>query len=206
MVLSNLAKVIIAGAVGAGIGSAVTYVCVSKHFAKKADDEIASIRALYYHEPEITPEPEEEKEQTIINENPDDYGSDICKNFKFGEKITDYTAYSKKSESTLSEEEHPTDDEGEDKVYTISSIEYDEDYVYEKRSVYYYIDDDLVLDEEDEPECIADDGRSLGDYRSLVINGFDVNKFKDTHADTVFVRNENVQIDFEIIRMQHYVH
>ena len=206
MVISNLAKVIIAGVVGAGVGSAVTYVCINKHYAKKADDEIASIRSLYYHEPEEKKEKKEiEEEQVIVNDDPDDYGSDICKNFKFGEKFTDYTIYTKKSEAALSESEHPTDDEGEDKVYTISSIEYDEDHFHEKRSVYYYVDDDIVLDEDNEPECLAEDGRSLGDYRSLIIDGFDVNKLKDTHCDTIFVRNDNVQIDFEIIRMQQYV-
>ena len=203
MVINNLTKVIFAGVIGAGVGSLVTYVCLSKHYAKKADKEIESIRNLYYTPP-VNEESPEEEEPEIANDNPDDYGSDIFSNFKFGEKKTDYTQYSK-SDSVLSETVHPTDDEGESRVHTISSFEYDGDPAYEKRSIYYYVNDDIFMDEEDSSECIGIDGRSLGDYKNLVVDGFDINKLADSHVDTIFVRNENVQIDFEIIRMQQYV-
>jgi hypothetical protein len=203
--ISNLTKVIFAGVIGAGIGSAVTFLCLNKYYADRADKEIESVKNLY-HESSVVKEevPVEEEKPVIANDNPDDYGSDIFTNFKFGEKYTDYTAYSK-SESVLSEIQHPTDDEGESRVFTISSFEYDGDPAYEKRSIYYYVNDDIFLDEDDSSECMAEDGKSLGDYKNLVVDGFDISSLKDSHVDTIFVRNEDVQIDFEIIRMQQYV-
>lgn len=202
--MSNLAKVIFAGVVGAGVGSLVTYFCVRNHYANKADEEIESIRNLYCKPVPVNTEEQPEEDEKIISNNQDDMGSAIYDKFKFGEVYTDYTAYSK-SESNLAESEHPSDDEGEDKIYVISSIEYDEDHLYEKRSIYYYIDNDLFLDEENESECIGEDGKTLGDYKLLVSAALDIDKFKNANNDTIFVRNDNVQIDFEIIRMRHYV-
>lgn len=45
---------------GAGIASVITYICTKNYYAKKADQEIASIRE-YYHQKEETPsEPDKE--------------------------------------------------------------------------------------------------------------------------------------------------
>lgn len=204
MIVSNLTKVIFAGVIGAGLGSAVTYLYLNKHYAEKADREIESVKKLYSRKSasksEETEEEPEEKE--VIMDSPDDYGSDIYQNFKFGEHYKDYTTYSTKSSDTQ-DTLHPTDDEGESKIFTISSVNYDEDHLYSKKIIYYFTEDDIFLDEENEWECIADDGKSLGDYKTLVAEGFDLDKFINSQTDdAVYVRNENVQIDFLIMRMQ----
>ena len=46
---------------GAGIASVITYICTKNYYAKKADQEIASIREYYHQKDEETPsEPDKE--------------------------------------------------------------------------------------------------------------------------------------------------
>jgi hypothetical protein len=209
--VNEMTKVIFAGVLGAGIGSAVTYFYMRKYFADKADSEIASIKRLYSNKKEESKveekeDPKEVPENDVMHKEPDDYVSDIYSDFRFGEHYTDYTSYQNKPPvEDTPDNLHPTDDEGESRIYVISSVDYDSDHIHSKKTIYYYADDDIFLDEEDEFECIGDDGKSLGDYKNLVSEGFDVETFKYSDISTIYVRNDDVQIDFEINRMDNYI-
>ena len=80
--------------------------------------------------------------------------------------------------------------------YVITSEQFSEslsdNYNHDKITIYYYEEDDILVDEQEDP--ITDISSIIGDVALL---NFGLNS---NDPDIVFVRNEKISIDFEIIR------
>jgi hypothetical protein len=83
----------------------------------------------------------------------------------------------------------------EDAPYVIAREDYDDEDMshYDKLTIYYYEDDDTLTDENE--EVIAD--------VDSIVGGDSLTRFGDLSGDpeVVYVRNDKLQIDYEIIRL-----
>ena len=158
---------------GAGIGSVVTYKLVKKQYDQIIQEEIDSVKEAFSGESngsDETKEPEQEKNEEEPNEE-ETYESII--------KESGYVVETEKKE-----------DKHMEKPYVISPSEFgDSDYAI--LTLTYFLDG-TVLNERDKivtnvDELIGDDFAShFGDYPE--------------DPDTVYVRNDKLEIDFEILK------
>ena len=166
-------------ALGAGIGSLVTWKIVKTKYEQIAQEEIDSVIEKFAPRKE-----KEEKEEVAVENNvpkqeekPDFYG--------YADVVNDlgYTNYASNSTET---EEVPK----VKKPYVIPPEEfgYKEDEGYETETLYYY-EDKVLADEHD--NRIEDVEGAVG-YDSLT-------HFGEYEDDSVFVRNEQRKIDYEIL-------
>ena len=173
---------------GVAIGSLATWYCVRKKYELIAQEEIDSVKEVFsrkfVEEEPYTGEKEEEvraKEKPDIIKKPDimEYASKIN-----DAKYTSYNTYSK-----LREEEEK--EEKKIKPYVIPPEEFGEkeDEGYVQISLTYYADHILT----DDMDQIIEDVDSLIGFDSLT-------HFGEYEDDSVFVRNDRLKRDFEILR------
>lgn len=172
-ILSN----IIIFAVGAGIGSAVTYKLVKAKYDKLIQDEIDSVKEqltkVYSSEEE--PNEENDPEEVI----PESEKSLDIKKYASMLQENSYTNYSdKKKGAEVNDVEKP---------YVISPDEFGEIYGYETNYLTYY-SDGVLTDDQDE---IVDDVEGIVGLDSLKC-------FGDYEEDLVHVRNDRLKCDYEI--------
>lgn len=166
-----LSKVFICAA-GAAIGSAVTWKLVKAKYEKIAQEEIESVRAVYESEPSGPKSNSDEEEDS----NEDDLA-------KYGHLVEE-SGYA----NSYNENEEKEDDEEMTKPYVIPPEEFDE-IGYETVTLYCYADgvvtttDDEVIENVD--ELIGEDS---------------LTHFGEFEEDSVYVRNDNIGTDFEILR------
>lgn len=199
-------KTAIGFVVGALAGSVATWYLVKKKYEMLAQEEIEAVRDVYQKRAEEYSGEEESKDEpkTSINVKPDI--QEYAKNKKtYVERTkTDYTSYSK---TTVVEEEDK--EEEEDQVDTIESEDDDEPMVrarkpyvispdefmelgnYEAISLTYYADN-ILADDEDE---------IIEDYENTIGEG-SLDHFGEYEDDSVFVRNDALKCDYEILRDQ----
>lgn len=159
--MSNALSNLIIFATGAAIGSVVTWKLIKTKYEQIAQEEIDSVKEVFYKRAE--------------QEDPTD---------KEYEDLTEaYTTYSDNKE--VKEE---VKDVGE--PYVIPPEEFGEKDGYETRSLNYYTNG-IVTDEFDQP-IDNDDVDSLIGLDSL-------NHFGEFEDDSVFVRNDYLETDFEIL-------
>ena len=163
--MNNNVKNFIIFAVGAAIGSAVTWnIAKARH---KADLE--EVRT-YYREKYNKPEDGESDTERVM------------KNLEETKKvISEYRAYAKQYESN-------EEDEEEMEPYVITPDEFS-DSEYETVSLTYYADGILT----DDNDVIIEDIESCVGSESL-------DHFGEYEEDSVFVRNDEKEIDYEILR------
>lgn len=169
-------------AAGAAIGSAVTYKVVKTKYERLIDEEIESVKAAFAsNEVDVAQEkPEEVEGQTAINwedlEDLDEEDED--------DDTTDYerlvNKYSKEKGGAEEMAERP---------YVISPYDYGELDDYHQFELTYYADGTL----EDEDYNIVDDVDDLIGQTSLYTFG----EYED---DSVFVRNDRLRADFQILK------
>lgn len=182
---NTLSKVFIF-AVGAAIGSVTTWKFVETKYKKIANEEIASVKETFSrgHRIEVKPvdevaNVEEDKEYTPTEE-------DLAK-LKDTIATNGYRDYSTKKEKK--------EDVDVDTPYVISPEEFDENDDYDTVSLTYYSDGVLA----DEQGNIIEDVDSLVGKDSL-------NHFGEYEDDSVFVRNDRLMTDYEILAdTQRYV-
>jgi hypothetical protein len=124
-------------------------------------------------------------------------------------KVVRNLGYNKGDMPDPAEFESPRDDEDEEdyeyeqrryepnsseKPYVISIDEYSEENTHYDKITLYFYEDDEVLTEDDE-EAIDDPNALVGDY---ALNCFGENS---GDPEVVYVRNERLQIDYEVIRL-----
>lgn len=181
--MNNKVINIIAFVAGAGIGSAATWYFLKEKFEKQYQEEINSVKNALFKKYDAlnTKEDVDVKKETVpqfAKEDKEQY-SKIVKQY-------DYTQFAQNREEALSEPE-----EVEEKVsgpYIISPDMYDES-DYDTVSLTYYADDVLADSISDE---VYDDPYSLvGEFKS---------HFGEYDDDSVFVRNDDERLDYEIIR------
>lgn len=184
-----LSKVLIFVA-GACVGSVVTWKLVEKKYQQIAQEEIDSVKeALGYFdlgEKEDKPEPEDEDDEEERFDH--DAGSakeelaHICK-----EQGYDYNGISKKE----GEEEM-----AENRPYVISPEEFDEN-GYKTKTLFYY-NDDVVTD---------DRGKVLSEKSiEKLIGKESLTTFGQYESDSVFVRNDDLKTDYEILADERNYH
>jgi hypothetical protein len=162
--------------VGTAIGSAATWQYFKKKYARIAQEEIDSVKKAFSKREE-NPMNRHKESLPSEKENPNVEG--------LAEKAKElgYTNYS--NSGCEEKTEHI------DKPYVISSDEFGECDDYEKISLFYYADGSLA---DDNDELIDDVENAVG-FDSL--NGF--GEYED---DSVFVRNDRLKCDYEILMDQ----
>ena len=162
---------------GAAVGSVVTWKLVKDKYEKMAAEEIDAMKETVDHELD---ELREKKEENLSEENV------FVKEHNRIMRENGYITYSENGEEKEEKEEAHMD---ENKPYVISPDEYDERYGYTTRSLTYY-SDGVLADEYDE---IIEDVDGIVGTDSL-------NHFGEYEEDSVFVRNDDLKTDFEILR------
>ena len=184
-----LSKVLIFMA-GCGIGSVVTWKLIDKKYAQIAQEEIDSVKeALGYRNErmeEVESEPEDEDDEDDRfdrdTESAREELANICK-----EQGYDYNGISKKE----GEEEM-----AENKPYVISPEEFDEN-GYKTKTLFYY-NDDVVTDER---------GKVLSENSiEKLIGKESLTTFGQYESDSVFVRNDDLKTDYEILADERNYH
>lgn len=165
-------------AMGAVVGSVITWHCVKKKYEQIAQEEIDSVKAVFMKkDPDMevtvseTPhqaEPRKVEEKPSISE----YAA-LLKN----EGYTNYSGTGKEEQTSMN-----------DKPYVISPEEFGEDEEYEKISLTYYADQ-VLADENDE---LVEDVEGAVGFESLT-------HFGEYEDDSVFVRNDRLKCDYEIL-------
>ena len=175
---------------GACVGSVVTWNLVEKKYQQIAQEEIDSVKeALGYFdlgEKEDRPEPEDEDDEDDRfdhdTESAKEELANICK-----EQGYDYNGISKKE----GEEEM-----AENKPYVISPEEFDEN-GYKTKTLFYY-NDDVVTD---------DRGKVLSENSiEKLIGKESLTTFGQYESDSVFVRNDDLKTDYEILADERNYH
>lgn len=162
---------------GMGIGAYITYIYVKDMYAEIAQEEINSVKEAYIKKAKnlqkdvITEDEKKEKVDKVKNK------SDISE-YAAKLKESGYTNYSEISQ----------EDNDMEVPYVIAPEDYGENDEYETISLTYY-SDGVLTDEDD--KVITNPGELVGrDFAS---------HFGDYEDDSVFIRNDDRKIDFEIL-------
>lgn len=162
-------------AVGAAIGSAVTWKLVKTKYELLAQEEIDSVKEAFSSEKK---ESTDKNQENVIDADEED----IAKLHDIVNKM-DYASY-----SSGKEKKGDNDEMKKDTPYVISPDEFGEIDDYETVSLTYY-EDGVLTDESDEP---------IEDIENTV--GYDAfNHFGEYEDDSVFVRNDELMTDYEIL-------
>lgn len=184
-------------AAGAAIGSAVAWLYAKKYYEQIANDEIESMKEWLARRVEEQEEPDE-------GETPEPAANPIHPSAKpdlmeYAAKVKDlgYYDYSKRTEdseeSTLrmpisSDNTEEVNEMTDDKIYVIKPEVFGGEDGYEEESLTYYADR-VLCDEQD---------NVIEDAKSMVGPDF-ADYFGVYEDDAVYVRNEHLKIDYEIL-------
>lgn len=204
-------KTILAFCAGAAIGSLATYFIVRGNEDEIRSETAESVKKAYgfYDQNE---EESDKEEELISNEEASMYRK-ISKSYEydklFGKDLEpeldlrgNYMAANDFPTQTAAEREHPTD-EDDKQPYVISLEEYEAEEMVEMDDgreypvrardkitlTYYEKDDTLVLDQNGE---VLDIEETVGNDA--------LNRFGEYEKDTVYVRNDNLGADYEVVR------
>ena len=181
--MNKNATFVLAFSLGATVGAAVTWKLLKTKYELIAQEEIDSMREMYEEQEEEDDEPEQPAivtpiYTTVTKEKPNlkDYASML--------HDLNYNNYARKNEEKKEESESMDID----RPYVISPEEFDEFNDYETISLVYYADE-VLTDEMGDP---------IDDIDALV--GLDsLNHFGEYEDDSVFVRNDKLKCDYEIL-------
>lgn len=190
---------------GAAVGSVTTWYLVKKKYEQFADEQIESVKAAFSHKPEkdskacTDEEPEEEPRQKRHGRYPwnadvekREYANYVSEVSKTGYTNDDLEADldQKYDDIILANREREKEEAAmdDDQPYVISPEDYSESDEYEKITLFYYADDVLT---DDQTQLLDDPDNTVGtDFAS---------HFGEYEADSVFVRNDRLRCDFEIL-------
>lgn len=176
-------------AAGAAIGSAVAWLYAKKYYERIANDEIESMKEWVARRVE-----EQDEKTSDTNVTKRDANTIIEKPdlMEYAAKVKDlgYYDYSKKNEP-MNEEKEEVELDLDDHIYVIKPEAFGEEDGYEEVSLTYY-SDGVLTDEQDNP---------IEDVESMVRADF-ADYFGVYEDDSVFVRNELLRTDFEILADQ----
>lgn len=162
---------------GMGIGAYVTYMYVKDMYAEIAQEEINSVKEAYIKKTKNL-------QRDVITEDEKKEKVDEAKNKP---DISEYAAKLKENGYTNYSEISQEDNDVE-VPYVIAPEDYGENDEYETISLTYY-SDGVLTDEDD--EVITNPGKLVGEDF--------VSHFGDYEDDSVFIRNDDRKIDFEIL-------
>lgn len=173
---------------GAAIASLVTWQCTKKHYADIAQEEIDSVTEVFSKRKQAEKKDIRTDETTATQEPLTQQKPDLS-NYVETVKVAGYRNYTSYYDTTPPEvPETKEEEEDQDKPYVISPEEFDEMDGYDKISLTYYSDGILT----------SDDNKLVEDVGGTV--GFDsLGQFGEYEDDSVFVRNDQLRCDFEIL-------
>lgn len=167
-------------AVGAAIGSAVTWKFVKTKYERIADEEIDSMKR-YYEERQSEPT-EGDTENDIVDEEP---AVDSLDREAYAKKVQqmEYVDYSNNTKPAATKKPKKTT-----RPYVIDPDEYGEMKEYQTVSLNYY-SDGVLADDFDEVVDDVDDTVGLDSLK----------RFDEYGSDSVYVRNDERKCDYEIL-------
>lgn len=165
---------------GAIIGSAVTWKLIETKYAKIAQDEIDSVKEVFSRRRNNS---ETSVEDISIDEKTNQLNAkEDMREYVAKLKEHQYIDYTQNTDSEEKEEEDMDD------PYVISPEEFGTIDEYETISLTYYVDG-VLTDDMDEPVEDVDN----------VVGSDSVNHFGEYEDDSVFVRNDRLKADYEIL-------
>lgn len=177
---------------GAALGSLVTWQIIKTKYERIAQEEIDSVKEVYSKR---RAESEDvEKENSNVAREKAEEARKKPSVIEYAAKLKEhgYTNYSNLdalNEEVESEKENEEEEETSvDRPYVISPDEFDSKDDYDTVSLTYY-SDKIVADRDDE---IVEDVEEIIGFESL-------NHFGEFEDDSVFVRNDRLKIDYEIL-------
>lgn len=177
-------------AAGAAIGSAVAWLYAKKYYERIANEEIESMKEWVARRvKDQDKEKEEESEPSIQSPYTPSTKPDLM---DYASKVKDlgYVDYSRRTEEKEETDDEEEVDDTDDYIYVIKPEIFGEE-DYEEVSLTYYADG-VLTDEQDNPiEDVA--GMVGADYAS---------HFGEYEDDSVFIRNDRLRTDFEILADQ----
>lgn len=178
--MNNTIRNIFIFAAGIGVGSISTLYLVKSHYEEEKRKEIEDIRDFYRNRqgsPSTSDTDDRDETESYVNkEIKNDYSKVLTQ-----EKYKEEKPIVVDKEKALDEEFTP---------YVISEDDFGEMIGYDAINLVYFADDILVDDNEDPVEDITN---LIGDEALLI--------FRDCpEVDTVYVRNNSLEIDYEIER------
>ena len=175
---TTLSNIIIFTA-GAALGSVVTWKMVKTKYEQIANEEIQEIRELYARKVDELTHAQYEEPTEAVDEDKTTFSTPVKPELReFADKIKDL------GYSDITEEE--VNNMG--KPYVITPAEYGELDEYETVSLVYYADGYLT----DEQNIVIEDVDNVVGIDSLT-------HFGEYEDDSVFVRNDSVETDYEIL-------
>lgn len=166
--------------IGAGIGSFVTYRLLKENYEALVEEESESVKETFSRRMPASPEYEEDG----LEMNDEEY-----ERFQLQKKSGAYTQYDQRFTRP--------NEAGENEIlppYVVDVVEYNEsNFHFDKSTIYYYNIDDTLVDENEEP---------INDVDAIIGDG--LTRFGDgsEDPDIVYVRNEKLEIDYEVIRVE----
>lgn len=181
----NKATGIAAFIFGAAIGSGATWYLLRDKYEKLAQEEIDSVKEVFSKRTsDISEKDEPQNKIEDIPEEPTDKELDSYKQFVNKVEYTDYST----NKTTKDKQEKVDEPDYEEAPYVIVPEEFGELDEYDQISLTYY--SDQVLTDENN-ELVEDVDRVVG-FESL-------NHFGEYEDDSVFVRNDRLKCDYEIL-------
>ena len=174
--MNKLATGIIAFALGAAAGVAVTWSVLHVKYEQKIQEETLELREYYSNNPPVDPDTETEEPQ-VTEEEIEEYENFV--------ETTNYIMYS----SEKNEKGGPTTNDT-DRPFVIRPEEFGENELYETITLYYY-EDGVLADDLDE---IMDD-----EIDDIVGSDF-AEHFGEYDDDSVFIQNDKRLCYYEILR------
>lgn len=201
MTMNNTLSKIIVFTAGAAIGSLVTWKIVKTKYEQLAQEEIESVKEIYSTRmckhgsatDEDACEDSEDEEETEEDLSYDDETKpfpDRSEREAYSRLVKDSGYKPNQTDTNQNSEE----DDDMDKPYVISPEEFDEIDEYETVSLTYYEGDGVLVDDVNEPF----DEDEIEEY---VVPDF-AEHFGEYEDDSVFVRNDFMKTDFEILKDQ----
>lgn len=172
---------------GAAAGAAGAWYILRERYAQIAQEEIDSVKAVFSRQRH------ESKQEDISDEAPEkepNRATDMVKQETESliEKL-DYTTYSKPDISDLAQQVKKEEEMHKDHPYLIAPEEYGEyGDEYELIEMTFYRD-----------KIVADDNMDLVEDVDDVIGFESLNHFEDYEGDSIFVRNDRLKCDYEVI-------
>ena len=185
-------------AVGAAVGSAVTWKIVKSRYERIVQEEIESIKDAFadlpVHEPAATDDTKTNTRQNGVtkqidwSELEDRDRSEVAKAFTAAERIE----YARITDKYTSEKGGANDmaTDGARDPYVIAPYDFGELDGYDQVELTYYEGDDILEDEE----------YNVINNRNELIGADSLFTFGEYEEDAVFVRNERLKTDFQILK------
>lgn len=169
-------------AIGAGIGSIATWKFVETKYKKIADEEIESVKRVFSRREEKT-----NTYESTDSDDEDELDIDIHTVYTKPEKVEYSKISSKYKSSNYTKPEKEKEGESMKSPYVIPPEEFGET-DYSTESLIYYAD-----------KVLTDDMNNLIDDVDGLIGSESLNHFGEYEDDSVFVRNDDLATDFEIL-------